>query len=214
MRGSDSNGNPANYVETEQILEYQGTRCSLVQIRGSIPLFWSQFPNLKYKPPPVPTSTGQEQVAVLKVHLEHVIQTYGSVVLVNLINHTGPEQKMEKAFSNAVRTLNNQMVKFESFDFHHECRKMRWDRLSILMDRIQRDMEDFGYFHISSDGNILRLQEGVFRTNCIDSLDRTNVVQGLIAKYLLEAQLKILGLLPPGERIEDYQHFQSVYRNG
>lgn len=44
----------ANFVETEQLVEVttpSGTvLSSFVQIRGSIPLLWSQIPNIKYKP--------------------------------------------------------------------------------------------------------------------------------------------------------------------
>ena len=44
----------ANFVETEQLAEVttpSGTVVSsFVQIRGSIPLLWSQIPNIKYKP--------------------------------------------------------------------------------------------------------------------------------------------------------------------
>ena len=43
---------------------------------------------------------------------------------------------------------------------------------------------------ISKDGRG-GLQEGVFRTNCIDCLDRTNVVQSLLAKKSLQAQLEV-----------------------
>ena len=32
-------------------------------------------------------------------------------------------------------------------------------------------------------------QEGVFRVNCIDCLDRTNVVQTALAKWVLENQV-------------------------
>ena len=32
-------------------------------------------------------------------------------------------------------------------------------------------------------------QQGSFRTNCIDCLDRTNVVQGLLGKRILHIQL-------------------------
>ncbi|KAH6947954.1 hypothetical protein HPB50_022183 [Hyalomma asiaticum] len=35
-------------------------------------------------------------------------------------------------------------TRYEAFDFHHECRRMQWDRLSILMDRISHDQDDFG----------------------------------------------------------------------
>ena len=48
-------GAVANFVETEQLVEVRGPDggvavSSLVQVRGSIPLLWSQRPNLKYKP--------------------------------------------------------------------------------------------------------------------------------------------------------------------
>ena len=43
-RGIDENGNVANFVETEVILNFkdEDVVCSYVQIRGSVPLFWSQ----------------------------------------------------------------------------------------------------------------------------------------------------------------------------
>lgn len=49
-------GYVANFVESEQVVvleDKQGnlTTSSFVQIRGSIPLLWSQIPNIKYKPP-------------------------------------------------------------------------------------------------------------------------------------------------------------------
>ncbi|NWH28935.1 SAC1 phosphatase, partial [Grus americana] len=52
VRGIDSEGHAANFVETEQIVHYKGSKASFVQTRGSIPFFWSQRPNLKYKPKP------------------------------------------------------------------------------------------------------------------------------------------------------------------
>jgi hypothetical protein len=44
-------------------------------------------------------------------------------------------------------------------------------------------------------------QEGVFRTNCVDCLDRTNVVQGLLARHALEDLLTELGVLQAGESL-------------
>ena len=38
-------------------------------------------------------------------------------------------------------------------------------------------------------------QQGVFRVNCIDCLDRTNVVQGVLARHHLEFLLRRLQLL-------------------
>ncbi|CAG9118855.1 unnamed protein product [Plutella xylostella] len=49
-----------------------------------------------------------------------------------------------------------------------------------------------------SVGGLICEQSGVFRVNCIDCLDRTNVVETAIAKYVLELQLSRLGLGAPG----------------
>lgn len=53
---------------------------------------------------------------------------------------------MAKAFLEAVNEAKSQNVIYEAFDFHHECGLNRWDRLSILMDRIALDQDQFGYF--------------------------------------------------------------------
>ena len=50
-RGIDEEGHVANYVETEQILSLRQHQISFTQIRGSVPLYWSQ-PGYKYRPPP------------------------------------------------------------------------------------------------------------------------------------------------------------------
>lgn len=228
MRGADAGGQVANFVETEQIIEYQDSRigagrCSFVQIRGSIPILWSQSPDLRYKPPPVPVSLPMQRHAdVFRKHADDVTQIYGPVVMVNLINHTGPEGKMEKAFASTVQHVNHPLVKYEYFDFHHECRKMRWDRLSILMERLSRDQQEYAFFHaVDGDINnstktieIVNQQEGIFRTNCIDSLDRTNVLQGELARRSLEEQLRRINVLSAGESIKDHADFEQVYRNG
>lgn len=40
--GVDKDGNVANYVETEQIVLIKDFLFSFVQIRGSVPLYWSE----------------------------------------------------------------------------------------------------------------------------------------------------------------------------
>ena len=45
------------------------------------------------------------------------------------------------------------------------------------------------YFCANKNGNILSFQKGVFRMNCVDCLDRTNVVQGLLARRIILIQL-------------------------
>jgi hypothetical protein len=56
-------------------------------------------------------------------------------------------------------------------------------------------------------------QMGYFRTNCLDSLDRTNVVQSLLAKESLIDQLRCIGILPNDANISSHvllmQHFKD-----
>ena len=49
----------------------------------------------------------------------------------------------------------------------------------------------FSYFLVDSDGKVVTNQEGVFRSNCMDCLDRTNVIQSLLARRSLQAQLQV-----------------------
>ncbi len=63
---------------------------------------------------------------------------------------------------------------------------MRYDRLAVLLDRVSAEQDEFTYCLLKKDGTALRQQDGVFRTNCIDCLDRTNVVQSLLARRNLQ----------------------------
>lgn len=214
MRGIDTEGHAANYVETEQIVECNGDCSAFTQTRGSIPLFWSQRPNLRYKPTPLLNPT-QNHVDGFSRHFDSQIYgcNYGKQVIINLIDHKGAEYHLEKALAEMVHIANNPNIRYESFDFHHECRKMRWDRLSILLERIAQDQEEFGYFLRLRDGTVPLQQEGIFRTNCMDCLDRTNVVQSLLARRSLQRQLVRLGILHEGQKIEDQISFEAVFKN-
>ncbi|XP_054715985.1 phosphatidylinositol-3-phosphatase SAC1-like [Uloborus diversus] len=211
MRGLDTDGHPANFVETEQVIECDGSKSSFVQTRGSIPLFWTQLPNLRYKPKP--TLNNYNHLDGFQRHFDSQIYNYGQQVIVNLIDHKGAEKKLEEALSRVVNSSGNSNIKYEAFDFHHECRKMRWDRLSILMDRVRQDLLDHNYFMMLRDGSVPCQQEGVFRTNCIDCLDRTNVVQSLLARESLELQLKKLGVLSEGQKLQAQHNFEFIYKN-
>lgn len=70
----------ANFVESEQIVvleDKQGnvTTSSFVQIRGSIPLLWSQIPNIKYKPP-TRIAPPTEYHPAFDRHFKELLETY------------------------------------------------------------------------------------------------------------------------------------------
>ena len=64
-RGADEEGHVANFVESEQIVEREDGRVySHVQVRGSIPLEWTQRPYLKYTPKIVVYDVSEMMVVV------------------------------------------------------------------------------------------------------------------------------------------------------
>lgn len=54
---------------------------------------------------------------------------------------------------------------------------MKSEKMNILKDQIQDVMKSFGFFMKKIDGTVLATQTGTIRTNCLDCLDRTNVIQ-------------------------------------
>lgn len=65
------------------------------------------------------------------------------------------------------------------------------------LDSIAEDvMRSTSFFRNGTDlSPVMRLQNGVARTNCIDCLDRTNAAQFVIGKRALGHQLHALGVI-------------------
>ena len=84
-------------------------------------------------------------------------------MIINLIDQKGAEGRLEQQLKAVVSTSKDQNVFYEPFDFHHECRKMRWDRLSILTDRLSQYQEQFSYFLVSREGSVLAKQVSNYR---------------------------------------------------
>ncbi|CAH1279100.1 unnamed protein product [Diabrotica balteata] len=194
-RGVDDNGEVANYVETEQIISYQTHEVSFVQVRGSVPVYWSQ-PGYKYRPPPrIDKGEAETQVAFEK-HFTKEIHSYGPICIVNLIDQMGKERIIFDAYSNHVFQYNSPFITYATFDFHEYCRGMHFENVSILINAVSDILKDMNYCWRDSQGHICS-QNGVFRVNCIDCLDRTNVVQTAIGKAVMEIQFCKLGLISP-----------------
>ncbi|CAB1320403.1 unnamed protein product [Coregonus sp. 'balchen'] len=208
----DSEGHAANFVETEQIVLYNGGRASFVQTRGSMPFFWSQRPNLKYKPKPL-ISNNTNHMDGFQRHFDSQVLIYGKQTILNLVNQKGSEKPLEQAFAKMVSGLENGMIKYVAFDFHKECSRMRWDRLNILVDNVAETQDEYSYFMVDTEGKVLSQQKGTFRSNCMDCLDRTNVIQSMLARRSIQSQLQRMGVLHVAQRIEEQADFEKIYKN-
>ncbi|KIV87043.1 hypothetical protein PV11_02614 [Exophiala sideris] len=195
-RGIDDEGNCANAVETEQILsspDWSPARRirSFVQIRCSIPLYFSQSP-YSLKPAPNIQHSASKNDAAMKKHFQDLKQRYGGVQIAALVDKHGTEASIGSAYEEAVRSLKEadqlENVQFYWFDFHAECRGMKFENVSRLVDKLGSTIENFDETTISSGGTETR-QSGVIRTNCMDCLDRTNVAQSAFGQYMLQRDL-------------------------
>ncbi|XP_062095118.1 phosphoinositide phosphatase SAC8 [Humulus lupulus] len=211
-RGANLEGDVANFIETEQLVETNGLRSSFMQIRGSIPLLWEQIVDLSYKPQ-LRIINHEQTSEVVQRHFHDLIQRYGETIALDLCDKKGPEGQLSAAYASEMEKLAD--VRYISFDFHHICGNSNFDNLQVLFDQISEEFEKQGYFLMDAEGNILVEQKGIIRSNCIDCLDRTNVTQSYLAQKSLNLQLQRIEVLDSSECIskfgEDYVKFRTCW---
>ena len=202
-RGVDEGGHTANSVETEQILSRASWNpddkmYSFTQLRGSIPLFFLQSP-YAFKPIPVLQHSFDTNHAAFKRHFSNIINRYGDIQIASLVDKHGGEAEIGQQYEAHTRRLvaeggiSSVRPAFEWFDFHAVCRGMRFENVSLLMDTLGATLDRYDVT-VEVNGKIERRQQGVLRTNCMDCLDRTNVVQSACGSRALEKQLKEEGI--------------------
>jgi len=176
---------------------------SLVQTRGSIPLFWTQKVDLTWKPKPK-VIADPNSIRAFDAHFYEQKQFYGKQTIVNLIDHRGAEAVLETAYKQRVEEKKDEKIRYTAFDFHHS------KNLDELLNSVTKDLDANGAFAMKDDE--VFQQTGNIRTNCMDNLDRTNVAQSLFARYMLAKQLNFVEAIE-GDRIENYAAFYHLFRN-
>ncbi|KAJ0041480.1 hypothetical protein Pint_28699 [Pistacia integerrima] len=198
-RGSDSDGYVANFVETEQIVQMNGFTASFVQVRGSIPLLWEQIVDLTYKPK-FEIVRPEEAPRVVERHFLDLRKKYGSVLAVDLINKHGGEGRLCEKFANAMQHVISDDVRCSiivdicTLIFTKSVDTLALSASLSFMRKLKDFLEKNGYLLLNEKGEKMKEQLGVVRTNCIDCLDRTNVTQSMIARRMLEIQLRRIGI--------------------
>ncbi|KNZ61879.1 hypothetical protein VP01_1345g2 [Puccinia sorghi] len=230
-RGINADGDVSNFNETEMIFttfppNYNSNqadagrknfcRAGFVQTRGSVPIFWTEINNLRYRPD-LKIVDLPESLEAMKAHFDQQISIYGDQYLFNLVNSSGYEKAVKDSYEKAVRNLNNPRVHYTYFDFHQECKGLRFDRVQILIDQLHDQLIEQAYFSQDLSGASSnppsKTQKSVVRTNCMDCLDRTNVLQSALAKWVLTFQLKQAGILEEKESLDTYPDFMFLFRN-
>lgn len=199
-RGIDDQGNSANFAETETVLAYGDELFSYVQLRGSVPIFWEQQGLQALNARIQITRTGAASQPAFDQHMEQLLNEYGRVFVLDLLGTRDAEVALSQAYVQHIENLlpniqsgeENQPLRYHNFDFHTIAKATGGlDGARAELDRlnnVQLQRQHNGYTLVRLDhGRLVRLamQQGVFRVNCFDCLDRTNVVQGCLSHAAL-----------------------------
>ena len=116
-----------------------GPQASYLQIRGSVPLFWRQIINLKYKPlleadaddasvrpapatgtaaittenaHTLPSPDGRDQQQAFAAHFQELFSLYGDQIVFSLIDGKGYETKVGSAFDAVVKRADDRRIRY------------------------------------------------------------------------------------------------------
>ncbi|KAF7683607.1 Phosphatidylinositide phosphatase SAC1 [Astathelohania contejeani] len=201
MRGVDEEGNAANYVETEQILHNQDTITRHIQVRGSIPFKWGHKVGIEYKPPLIIYNDD-----ITKSN-DIIMNKYKNVYYMNLVQSVGYDAPICSRFTKALIKNN---YRHGYCDYNGNKVYLSQQKQKDMVEKLKPFLNEFGIFY--KKNGVEEKQEGVIRTNCIDCLDRTNLVQFLIAQEVLLKQTEKMNIK---DNIRLGQHLRELwYNNG
>lgn len=194
-RGIDDEGNVANYVETEQVFKYQNKFISHVQIRGSAPIFFQQTGVTAQTQI---NRTPEMTINAYSKHIEEIQMVYPMIYLINLMSNSKPNESIiTENIESQIKLTGFKTVKYNFFDFHSECKYDNYEKIEYLVEHyIDSVLGIFKYYcEDMNSGEVYKEQTGVIRTNCLDCLDRTNILQTRIGWRMFEKQVNINYLL-------------------
>lgn len=188
MRGIDDDGNAAHFVETETMLQVDDLIYSYVQLRGSVPVFWEQQGLQALSAKIQITRTGAALMPAFRKHMEDLLDEYQRVCALDLLGTRDAEVALSDAYRAHLRELNAADVSYMHYDFHAQTKSV--GSLEIVARELesQRDVQaqrQRQHYTLRRGQAELERQCGVFRVNCFDCLDRTNLVQGLLSQAVL-----------------------------
>ncbi|KAI8842557.1 SacI homology domain-containing protein [Chytridium lagenaria] len=186
--GVDHNGEAAREVETETMIFSRKRISSFRMVRGSVPLFWTSddeedataFEFLK----------SPESKEALERHLNMLSTFYGGdIAVVDLLRLDKKiEVTLGRALEDCLLAMNRNDVEY----FH--SRNLRFKQ---ILKELQRPLSRQQFFSSAIDGlgafiGKSTSQRGIFRVDCFDGIDFTNIMQYHIA---LEAISKMLDFM-------------------
>lgn len=206
-RGVDDDSNVANFVETEFIMYSKKICYAFTEIRGSIPVFWEQDTSL-LNPKVQITRSIEATQPVFDKHFLKLIKKYGTVHVVNLLSTKSSEIELSQRYKDHITRSKkihlNENIYYTPFDFHRETSQEGFSAVFRLIPKIMDAILVQGYFAYDvQEKKVLSEQHGIFRTNCLDCLDRTNLVQQVISFAAFKCFLQDFKFIPENAYIDE-----------
>lgn len=155
-RGVSEEGKVANDVEHEQIVHDESISCasgvfsSYLQVRGSIPTYWSQESSVTMPKPPIEINRVDPTYTATQSHFEDLIKRYSSPILVlDLVKQSEKrerEVRVGNEFRHAVDYIN------QTIDDEHKIRYCALD-YSVSDYDWELFVENFWYTFVFSHNN-------------------------------------------------------------
>ena len=154
-RGVNEAGFAANDVEIEQIVDdHWGRFASHVQVRGSVPVFWTQATAIASPKPPIVLGPYDATYTAARRHFSELFRRYGGpVTVLNLVKKKEkvPREKLiGDEFASAVSFLNKTLpAKFRIQYLHLDysaLTKLRRNVLSALKDAAEWSLANSSFF--------------------------------------------------------------------
>ncbi|KAL8133203.1 phosphatidylinositol-3-phosphatase SAC1-like isoform X2 [Apium graveolens] len=178
-RGVNDRGRVANDVETEQIIideevgSCKGRMSSVVQMRGSIPLFWSQEASRFSPKPDIILQRYDPTYESTKLHFQDMEERYGNpIIVLNLIKTVEKrprEMILRREFANAVGYLNQilpeeNQLKFIHWDFHKFAKSKSANVLAVLGGVASEALDLTGFYYSGKPSVVKRKAIQISRT--------------------------------------------------
>lgn len=175
-RGVSEQGKVANDVEHEQIVQDEsesaasGTFSSFLQVRGSIPTFWTQESSVTMPKPPIELNRVDPTYHATRLHFEDLMKRYSSPVLVlDLVKQSEKREREVRVgdeYRHAIDYINNTIdnkrhkIRYCALDYSHISKHRNLDVSNSLNEVSTWAVNQTGFFcsepkwKIDGDGTI------------------------------------------------------------
>jgi len=156
-RGVSEQGKVANDVEHEQILyDESGIFSSYLQMRGSIPTFWTQETSYTQPKPPIELNRVDPNYAATRLHFADLMTRYSSpIVALDLVKQSEKREREVRVgdeFRHAIDTINatidmaEHKIRYCALDHSHINKHRHLDASAALHDVCLWGVNQTGFF--------------------------------------------------------------------